>query len=152
MNNLTRRQVTAFKHKVSRRERNALDAYQRAATKTAVYPGHGTPLGLAYVSLKLNGEAGEFAEHVGKAMRDDELIKFYGLPSNHVPSRREMFFQPLTPERRAFLIKEAGDILWYLSASCNELGIKLSEVASGNLEKLYSRQRRGKLAGSGDNR
>ena len=50
-----------------------LDAYQAAATKTAIYPGQGTPLGLAYCALKLNGEAGEFAEHVGKAMRDDAL-------------------------------------------------------------------------------
>lgn len=148
MNNLTRRQVTAFKHKVSRRERNALDAYQRAATKTAIYPGHGTPLGLAYVALKLNGEAGEFAEHVGKAMRDDALM----VMGHSTYNGRSLIINPLTPERRRFLIKEAGDVLWYLSAACNELGIKLSDVASGNLEKLYDRQRRGKLGGSGDNR
>ena len=122
MSNLTRRQVTAFRAKVSRRERNALDAYQRAATKTAVYPGHGTPLGLAYVSLKLNGEAGEFAEHVGKAMRDDGLINIgypvsYGTGIMKGSTYREVGFHPLTPERRRFLIKEAGDILWYLSIS-----------------------------------
>src|SRR5688572_7118544 len=48
--------------------KNLLDEYQRIATQSAIYPGKGTPLGLNYVALKGAGEAGEFAEHVGKAM------------------------------------------------------------------------------------
>jgi hypothetical protein len=51
-----------------------LDNYQRFALKSAIYPGKGTPFGLIYVALKGSGEAGEFAEHVGKAMRDDGMI------------------------------------------------------------------------------
>lgn len=120
---------------------NALDQYQHLATKTAIYPGRNAPFGLAYVGLKLNGEAGEFAEHVGKAFRDDELGKYFYEGQ-----------KPLTPERHTALIKEVGDILWYLSAACNELGISLSEVAIQNLKKLCDRTNRGKLSGSGDNR
>lgn len=134
---------------------NALDVYQHIATKTAVYPGEGSPFGLMYVSLKMNGEAGEFAEHVGKAMRDDSLGvgMEYGAYSNvahsHVVYEKGL---ELTPERKLALIKEVGDVLWYLSAACNELGITLSQAALQNLEKLCDRTERGKLSGSGDNR
>ena len=115
---------------------NALNLYQRLATGTAIYPGQGSPLGLIYVALKGAGEAGEFAEHVGKAMRDDGFITD----------------GQLTPERRALLIKEIGDQLWYLAAKCNELDITLSEAALINVNKLRDRQTRGTLRGSGDNR
>jgi len=115
---------------------NALNLYQRLATGTAIYPGQGSPLGLIYVALKCAGEAGEFAEHVGKAMRDD------GFAGDEI----------LTPERRALLIKEIGDELWYLAAKCNELDTTLSEAALINVNKLRDRQTRGTLRGSGDNR
>lgn len=121
-----------------------LDLYQEIATKTAIYPGSKGPFGLAYVGLKLNGEAGEFAEHVGKAFRDDA----FGEPSE-LPYAGST---PLTPERKEALIKEVGDVLWYLSAACNELGVTLSEVALRNLQKLNDRTKRNKLSGSGDNR
>lgn len=111
---------------------NLMDRYQQVATKSAIYPGQGSFAGLSYVGLKVNGEAGEFAEHVGKAWRDDN--------------------GSVTVERKEFLIKEIGDVLWYLSAACNELGIKLSEAAETNLNKLYDRTERGKLRGSGDDR
>ncbi len=123
-------------------DNNSLDEYQRIATKTAIYPGVGSPIGLMYVALKGAGEAGEFAEHVGKAMRDD----FFG------PAHGDKGTTVLTPNRREALIKEIGDQLWYLSAKCNELGISLSHAALVNLQKLQSRSERGKLQGSGDNR
>ena len=131
--------------------RSSLDFYQEIATRSAVYPGRNSPLGLMYCSLKLNGEAGELAEHVGKAMGDDDFITtghFDGNPDNSVVA----FFGELTPERKALIIKEVGDVLWYLSAICNELGIKLSNAAIGNLTKLSDRQVRGVLRGSGDER
>jgi NTP pyrophosphatase (non-canonical NTP hydrolase) len=125
---------------------NALNHYQRLATKSAIYPGQGTPLGLAYVALKLNGEAGEFAEHVGKAMRDDGLLEA------DVRTGNIGFGADLTPARRLALIKEIGDQLWYLSAACNELGITLSDAALTNLQKLADRTERETLRGSGDDR
>lgn len=125
-----------------------LDDYQSVAIKSAIYPGQGTSLGLAYCALKLNGEAGELAEHVGKAMRDDALIpasKVAGFPTADLSCS-------LTVERRRALIKEVGDELWYLAAICRELGTTLSDAAVINLEKLADRQRRDTQRGSGDDR
>lgn len=113
-----------------------LNEYAYSAMQTAIYPGAGTPMGLAYVALKMNGEAGEFAEHLGKAMRDDNFIG-YGM---------------LDKERHALMVKEVGDVLWYLAAACRELGVTLQDVAQINLAKLADRQTRQALNGAGDNR
>lgn len=121
----------------------SLDHYQEIASGSAIYPGQGTPLGLAYCALKLNGEAGELAEHVGKAMRDDRFT---------VVIEGSVSFEPLTPKRRELIMKEIGDCLWYLGALCRELGTTLSFVALMNLRKLYDRQQRDALRGSGDER
>lgn len=129
-----------------------LGQYQTEATKTAIYPGQGTPIGLAYVALKMNGEAGEFAEHVGKAMRDDQLITMSNESSGSTMGPVETRFRILLPARKDLLIKEVGDVLWYLSAACNELGISLEEAAAANLAKLKSRAERNAIHGSGDNR
>lgn len=122
-----------------------MDKYQNVASGSAIYPGRGTFLGLNYCALKLNGEAGELAEHVGKAMRDDGLISAIGFGPGFE-------FGDLTPERRELIIKEVGDCLWYLSAISRELEMNLSEIAAINLRKLYDRQERNALQGSGDNR
>lgn len=127
INKITQKDLNAFK--------GTLTGYQLTATKSAIYPGQGSNLGLIYCALKLNGEAGELAEHVGKAMRDDGLMK----------SR-------MTRERRELIIKEIGDCLWYLSAICNELDITFHAAALQNLEKLFDRTQRDALRGSGDNR
>jgi NTP pyrophosphatase (non-canonical NTP hydrolase) len=58
----------------------------------------------------------------------------------------------LTDERRQAMSKELGDVLWYVAQIATELGLDLDEVAQANLEKLLSRQRRGVLSGSGDDR
>jgi NTP pyrophosphatase (non-canonical NTP hydrolase) len=134
---------------------NLLDVYQRIATKSAIYPGKGTPLGLDYCALKLNGEAGELAEHVGKAMRDDGLIELGELPpepGGFANWKTIATFRNPTPERTASIIKEVGDVLWYLSAICNELGIPLSAAAQENIAKLLDRTQRNALRGSGDDR
>lgn len=50
------------------------------------------------------------------------------------------------------LAAELGDILWYVAGVCQDNGWKLSDIAQANLNKLESRQIRGKILGSGDNR
>lgn len=107
---------------------NDLDDYQNKALETAIYPGKQSFAGLVYTVLKLNGEAGEVAEKVGKIIRDDKFI----------------VKEPL------LLILELGDVLWYIAACANELGFTLSDVAKNNIEKLSSRKARDKLSGSGD--
>lgn len=56
------------------------------------------------------------------------------------------------PQDRDALIKECGDVLWYLSALADELGTSLEAIAITNIEKLSSRQQRGMIGGEGDNR
>ena len=110
----------------------SLDGYQAAANQLAVYPGQNSLNGLIYTVLGLNGEAGEVAEKVKKIIRDD----------NGNVSR----------ESYHALIKELGDVLWYLSQCCKELDIKLSQVAFANIAKLSQRKIDGTLQGSGDDR
>ncbi len=106
-----------------------LSEYQRLSRRTAEYPREAW---LAYPALGLAGEAGEVAEHAKKAIRDDG--------------------GEVTGERRAAMSKELGDVLWYVAQLASELGLDLEEIARGNLEKLLSRQQRGMLSGSGDER
>ena len=39
-----------------------------------------------------------------------------------------------------------------ITSMCDNLGIKLSDVASSNIEKLHDRRKRGVIHGNGDNR
>jgi NTP pyrophosphatase (non-canonical NTP hydrolase) len=103
--------------------------YQRLSRRTAEYPREAW---LSYPALGLAGEAGEVAEHAKKAIRDDA--------------------GRLSGERRAAMARELGDVLWYVAQLASELGLELDEIAGENLQKLLSRQRRGVLSGSGDNR
>ena len=106
-----------------------LSEYQRRSRATAAYPRDAW---LAYPALGLAGEAGEVADHAKKAIRDDGGV--------------------VSDERRAAMGKELGDVLWYVAQVASELGLDLDEVAEGNLAKLLSRQERGVLSGSGDDR
>jgi len=107
--------------------------YQDATEATAIYPGagEGTLAALAYVGLGL-GEAGEIQGKLKKVIRDDA--------------------GEVTEDRRAAIIEELGDLLWYVARTAAELNTSLNYVASVNLEKLGDRKERGVLQGSGDNR
>ena len=104
--------------------------YQKLARETAVYPDLGD--NYTYPTLGLCGESGEVAEKVKKLIRDDSGAVSY--------------------DKRLEIKKELGDVLWYLSNICSELGLSLEEVAELNVQKLHDRQASGKLHGSGDNR
>jgi NTP pyrophosphatase (non-canonical NTP hydrolase) len=105
------------------------DAYQKAASTTAVaYPGRDSLLGLIYLTAKLNTEAAEAAQKALKAWRDG------------------------TAADPAAIASEIGDVLWYCAETASKLGFDLSEIAAANLTKLADRQKRGVIAGSGDNR
>lgn len=78
-------------------------------------------------TLGLAGEAGEVAEKVKKLMRDSQF------------SKEEV-------------VKELGDVLFYVTALANHIGSNLQTVADTNIKKLHDRKDRNKIKGSGDNR
>lgn len=88
--------------------------------------------GVWYCALGLNGEAGEVADQVKRFQRDDG--------------------GELTPERREKILKEAGDVLWYLTALSAQLGSSLEEVMALNTAKLTARQAKGSIQGEGSDR
>ncbi len=128
-----------------------LQNYQERAGKTAIYgeaihnyvislqiPDTDKALALeellriTYTILGLNGEAGELADKMKKVIRDSKGI--------------------ITPAIRTELLKEGGDVLWYIPEFTVALNSSLDEVAEMNLAKLESRYNRGVTSGSGDNR
>jgi NTP pyrophosphatase (non-canonical NTP hydrolase) len=100
--------------------------YQEEAIKFAV------PLDLFEEEVHgitgLVGEVGEIAEKFKKYVRDKTVI-----------SSEDM-------------MKELGDVLWYISYLADLWDVSLDMVAGTNLSKLQSRKDRGVIQGSGDNR
>ena len=82
--------------------------------------------------LGLSGESGEVMEKFKKILRD----KNGEISENDCDA----------------IIKELGDVLWYVNSIAHLLGCSLEEVARRNNDKLLSRQSRGKIRGSGDDR
>jgi len=110
------------------------DEYQEKAISTLTSThdyGDVTPELMAQV-LGLVGESGEVAEKFKKLIRDKQGA--------------------LSDDDRKEIIKELGDILWYVNAVAVLLGGSISDVAETNLEKVLSRKARGATHGSGDNR
>ena len=104
--------------------------YQRESRKTWNIIAVDHPI--VYPTLGLANEAGEVAGKIKKIFRDKNGV--------------------IADEDREALKQELGDVLWYLTQICSELGLTLEEVAETNIEKLFSRLERGKIHGSGDNR
>ncbi len=106
------------------------EKYQKFTRTTAVYPDQGK--NLIYPTLGLVGEAGEVAEKVKKIIRDQG--------------------GKISEEHRQELIKELGDVLYYIATAAFELDSDLKTVAEKNVAKLSSRLERGVVHGDGDNR
>lgn len=120
-------------------ENPELNEYQFLSGQTALYPGQGEFQGLVYCLLKLGGEAGEVLEKVGKLLRDS------GVEWDSDP-------KSWPADVQLAIKKELGDVLWYIGGVARECGWTLQDVAETNLDKLESRQNRGMIHGSGDNR
>jgi NTP pyrophosphatase (non-canonical NTP hydrolase) len=112
-----------------------LNEYQKTARATASYPGlyRGD---LTYPTLGLAGESGEFADKVKKLMRNKDVS----------------CASQLDLEDTRALVKELGDVLWYVSDLATSLGVTLENVAHVNIQKLQDRAKRGVIKSEGDNR
>lgn len=107
------------------------DEYQQRAKLTSKQ----TEIGgdpLVYSVLGLNDEAGEVAGKLKKLYRDHGGV--------------------LDNEQKHLLMKELGDVLWYLADCATGLGVRLDVIAGMNLHKLSDRQERGVIGGEGDER
>lgn len=116
--------------------------YQAFTRTTAIYPGKGTGSteAIVYCLLGVIGEGGEIADKVKKLIRGggfDALNQLAGAAGGTTTDD---------------IVKEIGDVLWYVARLSDELGVSLEEVARHNVEKLTSRKQRGVLHGSGDSR
>ncbi len=105
-------------------------SYQEQSRKT--YSDIPTDDPIVYPTLGLVNEAGEVAGKIKKIFRDRG--------------------GSISDEDREALKGELGDVLWYLTQICTNLGLSLEEVAEANLDKLFSRLERGKIQGDGDQR
>lgn len=95
-----------------------LDEYQDRARRTK--NRYDDPrLAIGNWSMGLAGEAGELIDMLKK-------VYFHDHPAN-----------------RDALVKELGDVLWYVAVLSDELGIDLEEVARTNIEKLEKRYPQG---------
>ena len=95
------------------------DEYQAKAARTLIAEPpraySAQELMTIWCALGLAGEAGEAADDVKKAIFHD-----HGIDRNR-------------------LIKELGDVAWYLACLCSTQGIALSEVFETNVVKLLNR-------------
>jgi len=109
-----------------------LNRYQELAATTANFGDKG----IIYPALGLVGEAGEAVDKIKKLWRNKDIK--YG--------------RDYSDTEKAELVKELGDVLWYLSAIALELETSLQEVAEVNIAKLLDRKERNVIKSEGDNR
>jgi NTP pyrophosphatase (non-canonical NTP hydrolase) len=116
-----------------------LNEYQKKAHETASYPcglisgdNINTPVNYLYPALGLAEEAGEVAGKYAKALRDCS--------------------GEIDEKRKAAIVKELGDVMWFVAELATCLEVDLDLVAEMNLQKLASRKERGKINGDGDDR
>lgn len=89
-----------------------LDEYQQLAIRTQ---GEDGTLGLATSGLGIAGEAGEVADIIKKEVGH-----------KHPPQPGKM-------------LKELGDVLWYVADIADRYGLTLELVAQANVDKLRAR-------------
>ena len=88
--------------------------------------------GWLYYALGISGECGELTEKIKKLFRDKGGV--------------------IDEDFRDDVVKEMGDILWYMARMADAFDIPFGYVAETNSKKLISRMVRGKIHGDGDDR
>lgn len=94
-------------------EHNPLSEYQEEVQRTTGTKTYGETLVMAVMGLA--GETGEVCDILKKHVFHDHELD------------------------RGKIVKECGDVLWYLTCLCNTLDVPLSEVIEVNVDKLRRR-------------
>lgn len=93
--------------------------YQKMAGRTLIdkpdaqYTDH--EIMIVWNAIGLAGEAGEVADHIKKG-----VFHQHGIDKDK-------------------LVKELGDVLWYVAALCTKLDVSMGDVMNTNVEKLLKR-------------
>ena len=109
--------------------------YQKQAITTDSYGGAPQEINSEAFYNKLLGlcsESGEVADKFKKIFRNKQ--------------------GNMSAEDTQEIIKELGDVLWYVSAIAAYLEVPLDDVVQANLSKLFDRKKRGAIESTGDNR
>jgi NTP pyrophosphatase (non-canonical NTP hydrolase) len=106
-----------------------LNKYQELAWEYALPQAKTVP----YMTFGMGGEVGELMSKYAKYFRGDdkytEMVNF-----------------------KEEVMKEIGDVLWFVAGLCSVYNTSLEAVAQQNLDKLEDRRKRNKIQGDGDNR
>ncbi len=102
--------------------------YKTFLTDASWYQHHGewNAQELAYLTLGLVGETGEFADALKKIVRKGGFSD-------------EELFHDLLGNAKENILLELGDILWYLTRILDFLNISLNDVRILNTYKLFTR-------------
>lgn len=112
-----------------------LDEYQTRAMSTRLKSCDN----VTYMAFGLVAEVGELADKIAKWKRKNEV---------YVSGDRLVFNTWQTgevDEKHVALMKELGDVLWFVAGLAEHFGYSLSEVAEMNLEKLAERKTQGTI-------
>ena len=82
-----------------------------------------------YLFTGLAGEVGEVCSLFAKATRDGYNADY----------KKQM-------------VKELGDVAWFVASLCTHVGVSFEEVLKANIEKLKDRAERNVIGGSGNER
>ena len=105
------------------------EQYDDLVRVSKIYPKNRA---IEYPVLGMCGETGEVAEKIKKTIRD-----------NH---------NKYDAASKAAILKELGDVLWYLVATAQDLGYTFDDVIENNYSKVKTRINTNTQHGNGDDR
>lgn len=124
-------------------EDTLLNEYNSLILKSKIYPENRP---IEYPSLGLAGEIGEVAEKVlglcATGGKVDETVKKTMRDNNGV----------FTKEKTDAILKELGDVLWYITATAQDMDYTIEDVMRNNFNKIEKRINTNTQHGQGDNR
>lgn len=103
--------------------------YNEFISKTKFYPKRRN---IEYPAWGICGEAGEVAEKIKKTIRDNNEV--------------------FDDERKKAILKELGDVLWYVVATAQDMDYDFEDIIHANMTKVTKRIETNTQHGEGDNR
>lgn len=134
-------------------DRPTFHAYATEVLQYGVYPENRR---LEYPAHGLAGEVSEVAEYFESVLAETinyiRMVRHAGASTEIIKKMIRDDGGVLNADRRAKLLKELGDVLWYVAAVAADAGSSLEEVAQINRTKLAERNAKGLIHGEGSGR